>query len=370
MRDTFFKTGLLLTTTVLAACSPGHSTLPADDTRFVLVGADSPLIRYVGRTDRRDPAAPAFDWPASGLVFRFDGTVAGLVFEDSGDNDFSVFVDGKRTLRISARKGENRVVLADGLKPGIHTVEFIKSTEAYQGVTRIRGILLPPGVELLPVDARPLRIHVFGDSISAGYGTAATALDSGWHRNHADATRAWPFFLSRTTGAEITVTALSGRGIMRNWAEPGPRSEEPLPAAAWRILYSEPDRQVDTATEPAPDLVILCLGHNDMSPGYELTEEEFIASWNTFVDEIRGRWPGAPILCGSMVQQPLNGWLERYCRDKSSAGGAPVEFFVFSPIRADEFGCDSHPVEMAQKRFAADIAPAVSRLAGVKAGRL
>jgi lysophospholipase L1-like esterase len=355
------RAGLLFSAALAASCAcrtePGNGSGPELRT----VGAGSPLIRYHGRIDRRDPDAPAFDWPASGFTLRFTGTAVGMVIEDTGDNDFTVWIDGKKYPRITAVKGENRVVVAGKLKPGEHQLEFAKSTEAYQGITRIRGILLSPDGELLPVPEKKLRIQVFGDSISAGYGTAAPALDTGWHRAHADACLAWPYLVARTLDAELTVTAASGKGFVRNWGEPGPRSAENLPDTAWRVLYNDPEYLVDP-NEPAPDLIIICLGHNDTSPGYELSEGEFGAAWLDFLARVHTRWPGVPVLAGALDWQPLPGRIDALVARQTAGGDTLLTGYSLRGPGTGEFGCDWHPNARGQKRLADSLLPEIKKL--------
>lgn len=74
-----------------------------------------------------------------------------MIFTDSGENDFSVFVDGKLYQRISAKEGEQHVMLAERLQAGEHQLDLYKSTESDQGTTTLKGLLLEPRSELLPL---------------------------------------------------------------------------------------------------------------------------------------------------------------------------------------------------------------------------
>jgi lysophospholipase L1-like esterase len=330
---------------------------------YRLTGADSPLIFYHGRIDRRNPEEPIFDWAASGFSVRFTGTSIGMILSDSGNNDFSVFIDGKLNHRMAAEAGEHRILLAGNLQPGEHQLDFFKSTESDQGITTIKGLLLEPGSDLLPLEKPDFRIQVFGDSVSSGYGTAAPHLDTGWHREHADACQTWPFFTARAFDAELTLTAASGRGILRNYGEPGPQSKVSFSSLAWRVLIDDSTFPVPE-TEPVPDLVIICLGHNDMSPGYTLSRDEFRRGYLDFLGGVRRHWPGVTILCGSVRQEPLSGWLREILDEKTTAGDKALYWYAFSRPGLGEFGCDYHPNARAQKRFAREILPLITRVTG------
>lgn len=347
---------------VFSACAVDVGTdEPGDE--YALVEVDSPLIFYHGRTDMRDPKAPKFDWAASGFSVRFTGASIGAIIDDSGENDFSVFVDGEMYRRISASAGEQRIYLARGLQRGEHRLDFYKSTESDQGVTALKGLLLAPDSDLLPPEASGFRIQVFGDSVSAGYGTAADAYVEGWHREHADACQAWPFFAARALDAELTLTAASGRGILRNYGEPGPLSKVPFTALAWRVLLDDGE-WLAPDTDPAPDVVIVCLGHNDMSPGYTLGEDTFREGYMVFLEGIRSRWPDTPILCGSLEQEPLSGWLAKIVDEKREEGDAGLHWYAFSRSPWDECGDDYHPNARAQARFAEEILPMITEVTG------
>jgi hypothetical protein len=87
--------GVLLSVMAVFSCTHQYARLCEPGAGYRLIGVDSPLILYHGRIDRRNPKESVFDWAASGFSVRFTGASIGLVLSDSGQNDFSVFVDGR-----------------------------------------------------------------------------------------------------------------------------------------------------------------------------------------------------------------------------------------------------------------------------------
>src|SRR5688572_16677462 len=53
-----------------------------------------PGVRFVGRIDGTDPAGYRFAWSGSGFLAAFNGTSASVELSDSGQNQFTVLVDG------------------------------------------------------------------------------------------------------------------------------------------------------------------------------------------------------------------------------------------------------------------------------------
>jgi lysophospholipase L1-like esterase len=358
-----YSVGVLLSAMAVFSCAHEYANLGEPGADCVLIEADSTLILFHGRIDRRNPKEPVFDWAASGFSVRFTGASIGLVLRDSGENDFSIFIDGRLDHRLAGEAGERHVLLAANLPPGSHRLDFYKATESDQGITILKGLLLESGSELLPLEKPHFRIQVFGDSACSGYGAAAPVPDDEWHREHADACRTWAFFIARAFGAELTLTAASGRGVLRNYGEPGHRSKVAFPELAWRVLLDD-DALLVPETEPAPDLVIVCLGHNDLSPGYTLSRDEFRRGYLDFLSEIRRRWPGVPILCGSFMRELLSDWLREIVEEKTAAGERSFYWYAFSRLGAREFGCDHHANAQAHERRAREILPLVIKATG------
>jgi hypothetical protein len=78
---------------LLLSCGSGKDNPAAAGDSTGVVDADHPSIQYVGRFDRTDPKAPAFDWPGVTIAAAFEGTSCSLRLRDSG-NFYSVSIDG------------------------------------------------------------------------------------------------------------------------------------------------------------------------------------------------------------------------------------------------------------------------------------
>ena len=96
------------------------------------VPASHPLIRYMGRVDLSDPAAPVFGWAATTITVRFQGTSLRGIFRDSTGKDYlQVMIDGVMSPAIiqPSRTAAVTYTLASGLSDAVHTAVIIKRTE-------------------------------------------------------------------------------------------------------------------------------------------------------------------------------------------------------------------------------------------------
>ena len=133
-------------------------------------------VLYVGRFNTSDPAGPRAAWSASTIKANFSGTGISANLYSSGDNWYTVVIDGiiQPPLHVGADTG-GAVTLAAGLAAGNHTLEFVRRTEAWVGDVQFRGFTVTGGQLLAPPTPSVRRIEFIGDSITAGYGNEGTS---------------------------------------------------------------------------------------------------------------------------------------------------------------------------------------------------
>ena len=296
-------------------------------------------------------------WPATAMIVRFEGPSLVVRMRDVPRADSTpetdlvdVTVDGAAPRRLALRAGEARYWLAAHLARGAHEVRLFKRTEAEVGTLEVRGIGSGSGGRLLPPARRPARrIEVVGDSITAGFGnlghgpsctfSAATGATRG---------RTYAMYAAEALGAEASLVAWSGRGVVRN-ADPRERGTigdlYERAAGGFRGAHR-------TRPASAPDVVVVNAGTNDFAAGPP-PHAAFVHAYRALLERARARAPRALLVV--MHRNPCSttrarseiarlrdsGFGEAVTRARS-AGDARVAR-MNSDRAGEPLGCQWHP---------------------------
>jgi hypothetical protein len=302
------------------------------------VAPNDPLLQVMGRVDATDPQAPAFDWPAVNIRVTVKGPKLTFLLEDpQGANYFNLTVDGKPVSVVDLQKGLNSIEVP-GLGKGPSQVILSKRTEGFQGPVTFKGLELGPGTSLVAPPPLPVRrIEVVGDSWSCGYGNEGVT-----HGNCpnlqavSNADLAFPVVLANSLKAQYHVTAVSGRGILRNYGDSTQVSLQNMPKDFGRTVFSNPDLKWD-CSRYVPDVLIVRLGVNDHSTQPAPTEEDFVRAYAAFLERLR---PGyKPRILKAMEARAAKG--EKKLHWVGNRGFSPAEL-----------GCDWHPSVKADQELA------------------
>lgn len=277
-------------------------------------GGDVDGIQYFGRWDFSVPGSATASWGAVYLTTKFTGTSVTLRMTDSA-NDFQYRIDGGEMMYLSPGS-ETEHLLASGLTEGEHLLEFYRRSGGSFGRTTIGGLLLDEGAQIIPTERPVRKIEVLGDSISVGYGnegmnSTSRATENGYE--------AYGPQLARMLGAQWSVVAHSGQGMVRNLGEPkdsiptGVHMPDEFKMTFFPSAGANPDWDF---TRYQPDVLIVTLGTNDFAwlqwdmdpgPSYELTEEEFVGGYTEFLEFARGVYPNAEIFAvGTFMSNSTN----------------------------------------------------------------
>jgi hypothetical protein len=323
------------------------------------ISAADKQLRYTGRIDFADPAAPVLSWPSTAIAANFTGTSLALLLDDErGLNYFNVVIDGMEDspLILQAAKGGKSYRVATGLAPGRHSFRLVKRTEGEEGATTFRGLELDDGAALLaPPPRPPRRIEFFGDSITSGMGNEAPFNGDDAVKRDKNSTLSYAAITARMLGAELHMTSQSGIGIMISWFPfTMPDFYDQLSAVG------DNDSKWDFARW-TPDVVVINLMQNDswlIGRDHKLQPEPDgaarVAAYGAFVGRIRQLYPHAYIVCalGSMdATRPGSAWpgyVEAAVAAMRRAGDDRIDtlFFPFT-------GYSAHP-RVAQHRANAD----------------
>ncbi len=309
----------------------------------VEVSPGDPAVRYGGRFDMRDKAAPRCAWPACMITLKFTGTDISVKFADGGHNFWQAEIDGKPGVKLELQAGTRAYPVATGLPRGEHIVTLTKATEGFMGVTRFLGFELNAGaaVEAPPPVSR--RLEVVGDSISCGYGVEAANQNEHFNPGTENAYEAYGAIAARALGADYSCIAWTGRKM---WPD------NTMPEIYDRTLADDP-ALIWYFPVWTPDAVVINLGTNDFGKGYP-EEGPWLDAYRKFIARVRKNYPKAVIYCatGPMLgdgqvmksRSTLLDYVRKIVAAESTAGDANVRALDFGQQDpANGFGADFHP---------------------------
>jgi hypothetical protein len=332
-------------------------------------------VRWVGRVDLTDPAAPRFAWSGTGFVANVSGPTISVKLKSEKAGGFAVYfqpvIDGTPGDRFSVSSSDKTVTLATGLADGDHKVEVYRETEGRYGDNVFEGF--PDGAPKDPPPASDRLIEIDGDSISAGYGNLGmeqhpnSGADPNGGCTYSTETQSaymtYGAIAARTLGAEASIIAISGIGVYRDNLN---SMTNVLPMAYSDTLGYQPmptwsfDRQ--------PQVVVINLGTNDFAMG-DPGMTEFQTAYTAFLTTIRGKYPDAVIFCA--IGPLLFGdglvnatkYITAVVANANANGDSKVQVLDFGQQDATKgTGCDYHP-NVAEHMVMADTLVAAVRAA-------
>lgn len=269
---------------------------------FQFYPADHKLLRYSGRVDFSDPAAPVLIGSGSFVEVSFSGDSCQIVLRKlspAGEHNYvSIELDGEYQGRMKLEADSLAVYTIKAEGPSQrHHLKIYKATEAQNGNIAFAGVHAQKLHRLSKAPSKS--IEFIGNSITCGMGIEwkEVPCDTGlWYDQH-NAYWAYGPRVARALDAQFVLSSVSGIGIYRNWNGIGP-----VMPAVYDNLY------LSTESEPAwntksfsPDLVSICLGTNDFSDGDGVNErkpfdaEQFTSEYIAFVESIYDRYPATQV---------------------------------------------------------------------------
>jgi lysophospholipase L1-like esterase len=334
-------------------CGSGGSAIDAAP----LIDAAPPepaFVHVIGRFDENN----RFAWPGSTIVTRFAGTSLTMELDDSGQNWFSIWIDGVEQPPLEAMPGIRSYVVATGLADGEHDAVIARRTEALFGASQIRGF---PGSVIIPTlpPYGGRLIELVGDSITCGYGALGDGPACEFDADTESEPDAWGGLTARALDAGHVAIAYSGKGVYRNY-DGGDVDTMP-------VLYERTLAEDATSWTFAiePDVVVVNLGTNDFAAGDP--GQPFVEAYTAFLAQIRSHYPDAHVIVASspMLGEPNRSIARGYLEQVVDAAGARVTFLdLAEQMAADGYGCDYHPSGATHQKMADVLVPAIRAVTG------
>lgn len=309
-----------------------------------LLDRDDPAVHFIGRFDDAGEDGMLFEWSGSGMVAAFEGTTVSVTLNDSGENQFTVLLDGELLSTLVAQAGTHSYELAFDLPSGEHQVALYRRTEALFGTSAFLGFDFGSGHLLPPPAAAERRIEIVGDSISCGYGNEGDSAACSFSPDTENHYATYGAMAARTLAAEVVTIAWSGKGVVHNYDTD---KVDPLPALYDRILPSRASGSIWTFPIE-PHAVVINLGTNDFSTDDDPSPELFQARYVDFLAHLRDKYPNTFILCtvGPLLSGPdleaARSGIAAAVATRRAAGETNLEVWEMN-IGNENPGCDYHP---------------------------
>ncbi|MBT0773470.1 hypothetical protein KIH74_31275 [Kineosporia sp. J2-2] len=338
---------LALTAGLLTTLPAGSASAETQGKTFRAGSLQDPNLRFVGRWDTSDPATYVGNWESPYVEAAFTGTTVKATVRDTVTVYASVDHGPIQTFdQVSGTIDLTPTPLA----PGQHQVWFSYRTGEIptcatwpSPCATFQGFTFDRGAKTLPQKDKKL-IEFIGDSITVGYGTEKTTVDS------------YSWLLGEKLGVDHTNIARSGAcltqlsncfGLNENWDR--------------TTIGGTTDWDF---TRYQADAVVINLGTNDAGRG--VSAADFQQNYTTLLEEARAKYPGAQLFAFENLRQRYPAETEAAVQARNDAGDAAVHFIDTADwLTAEDYVDGGHPNEAGHAKIADRLAPIVAPYLGI-----
>ena len=322
-------------------------------------------MSFLGRWDHRASGSCA---SAPNALVKFNADAKSVTFDLEGYSRWRFDVDGKPVtlFETNGRVVKKLGAVGDGK---FHSYRLIKISESNPGEVCLHDITLDAGAKFGPKPAPSnRRVEFIGDSFTVGFGDEGTSTDPPeMEFEKTDASKSYAFILADNFKADFQINAVSGRGLVRNYANI-------VPEWTLETLYEytmmgapelEPNSERWNFDKFHPQVVVVFVGINDFQgepPYADVTQ--FKAAYAKLLDRLRSLHPGVKFLLVSTKTWPndaLTPVVEDIYKSQVEAGHNDL---MYKLVYTDNTALHGHPNEMSQKELANTLRPIVGRLGG------
>lgn len=316
---------------------------------------------------------------AEGWLYQWPGFYAEADFE--GDNAWLQLGPGRVMLRLwvdgvalpdcmAPAPGLHRL---QGLTPGRHRLRLEALGEYRDGHRLFGGLWLPAGARAWAPAPRARQMEFIGDSHTVGYGNTADKLvcsdEEVWR--HTDPTLAYGPQLAAHYDADYRLTAISGRGVVRNHDG---HAAPTLPEVCGHLLAAPTSPRTDADPSWQPQVLVVALGTNDFStplrpgerwPSHAALQADFRQRYAALLATLRERHPQAVQVV--WANEHFDGEIQAQARavvqQRWAAGDERVHFLPIHGLAMN--GCRWHPSSADHRVVAARLVQLLDGVAGV-----
>lgn len=342
------------------ACAQTVTTGAAD--KIIDAGSRPLLVRVGGRVKQsvgpkvgsRRGTVYAHQWPGVYFETAFEGEMLFLNFDDNV-NEYRLLIDGGAPF--SLKPSGQIATKVSGLGKKVHRVRLEKVTESASRIGKFGGFYVPQNGRVLPLRRPTRQIEFIGDSSMTGYGdrSSSTQCTAQEARALTDTQGAYPALLAKSFGADYQINAISGRGLIRNYAgsSPGKGMREIYPYVFFDL--TEPYREYSWR----PEIIIVRLIADFVTPlkpgerwkNMADLSAEYISAYGNFIRDLHNRSPTATILIwwpeSAQVNDPAFAQMLQVAQRSmeqtaSEAGVKRIAFFSPPGVATEGTACDHH----------------------------
>ena len=327
-------------------------------------------VVYVGRTQTLADGSVSYNWVGTYLETQFSGSSIAMQASAQGKTYHNVMIDGRLVRKILLQGTQpHRIVLAEGLGKGWHTLRLQQCTEGEHGRTTIHGFLLNNGEQLRKVPRRQRFIEFYGDSYTCGYGTEGTSHDEPFTLETENCNQAYACIIARYFDADYALVAHSGRGILRNYGAPKTQSEGNMFDKHNRLFDADEAPRYDFSAYK-PQLVVVNLGTNDFSPLAIPSPEAYVSQYKKLLQSLRTHYGNVPVFC--IRPQSASRYLQLALDLLERETAADAHVFVSHSMNniiddATDYGASWHPNYRGQRKVAMSLIPQIAHIMGWEA---
>lgn len=334
-------------------------------------GGDMPGIQsmdqflFMGRWSH-EAAGSCASAPAVNVQFNANAKWVSLDLEGLARWRFDI--DGKQVaeFRTDERTVKKLGAAGDGKE---HLYRLIKISESNPGEVCLHGITLD---ETGTFGAKPKmanrRIEFIGDSFTVGFGSEGSNTDPAeLEFEKTNASKSYAFLLADGFRAEFQVNAVSGRGLVRNYANivPGWTLEKLYDYTVAGTASTDKVNNKWNISDFDPQVIVLFMGINDFQgePPYG-DKAEFKKAYARFLQRLREAHPGVKFLLVSTRVWPnddLTPTVQEVFEAEKAAGHKDVEFKL---LKTENIGLLGHPDVRAHQDMANTLRPIIAKMGG------
>ncbi|EFC38339.1 predicted protein [Naegleria gruberi] len=247
--------------------------------------------------------------------------------------------------------------------------EFEKRTEAFLGTVTLSDVQLISTLDVQLVEQETsqtkgsngkLIVEFLGDSLSCAYGNLGKP-PCGYSVTTQDVHQSFVVKTAQYLQAdEYHVECYSGKGVVRNYADPSSTSKDPYPVYYPRTVANQNISNWNF-TDYIPSLVVITLGGNDFSTAPRPSYEQYYGGYINLLNFVYGKYLAKKpdlkvvLVCGPLEFDCWENYTERV--SNQAAPQFPQNSLYFLSMhnllnQNTDIGCASHPNVQGDEKMA------------------